>query len=139
MVCKVMHIIEYFQPKFWWIENPRNGQLKSRPMMKNIPFVDIDYCQFSDWGYQKPTRFWGSPHLGKLPHVKCPGRACKIFVGTINGFHHKEKLGGNAMHFNTTLKGRIPPRVVDYLLREGEFAPSRCRKIKWTTRLRVIG
>ena len=28
------------------------------------------------------------------------------------------------MHFNTTQKGRIPPLVVDYLIRDGEFAPS---------------
>jgi hypothetical protein len=49
-----MEIIEYFHPEFLWIEHPRGGMLKHRPFMKNIPFLDVDYCQFSDWGYQKP-------------------------------------------------------------------------------------
>ena len=31
--------------------------------MKDIPFIDVDYCMFSDWGYQKPTRIWGSPAI----------------------------------------------------------------------------
>jgi hypothetical protein len=123
LVCKVMDIIDHFRPKFWWVENPRTGHLKNRPMMRNLPFVDIDYCQFSDWGYQKPTRFWGSSNLGALPHVKCPGQSCKNIVQGETGFHHRERLGGNDMHFSTTQKGRIPPLVVDYLLREGEYAP----------------
>ena len=99
--------------------------LKTRPMMRDIPFVDIDYCQFSDWGYQQPTRFWGSFNLGLLPHAKCPGRSCKNVVNEGGSFHHRERLGGNYMHFNTAQKGRIPPLVVDYLLRKGEYAPLR--------------
>ena len=91
-------------------------------MMKNIPYVDLDYCQFSDWGYKKPTRFWGSINIGKLPSVRCPGRECKNVVVSDDGFRHKEKLGGNKMKFSTVLKGRIPSKVVDYLLQEGEFS-----------------
>ena len=72
LVVRVLDIVSYFSPKIWWIENPRTVLLKSRTMMMNIPFVDIDYCQFSDWGYQKPTRFWGSPNLGRLAHKKMP-------------------------------------------------------------------
>ena len=41
------------------------------------------------------------------------------------GTHHREKLGGSSIHFNRVLKGRIPSRVIDYLLQEGEFAPAR--------------
>ena len=26
--------------------------------MKDIPFYDVDYCMYSDWGYKKRTRFW---------------------------------------------------------------------------------
>jgi site-specific DNA-cytosine methylase len=123
LVCRVLDIVEYFRPKLWWIENPRSGFLKDRPMLQNVPFVDIDYCQFSDWGYCKPTRFWGGPDLGGLPHVKCPGKNCPNMLRGANGVSgHREKLGGNQMHFNTVQKGRIPPRVIDYLLQEGEFS-----------------
>ena len=99
-------------------------------MMRDIPFVDVDYCQFSDWGYQKPTRFWGSANLGELPHVKCPGNSCKYVSQTLHGSQHLERLGGNEMHYNTAMKGRIPPKVIDYLIRDGEYAPSRLPKSK---------
>ena len=61
LVAKTLEIIRWFSPPFWWIENPRMGLLKDRDVMKGIPFVDVDYCQFSDWGYQKPTRIWCCP------------------------------------------------------------------------------
>ena len=57
LVCRVLEIVNYFQPKTWWIENPQTGHLKEKPMMKNIPYVDVDYCQFSDWGYKNPQDF----------------------------------------------------------------------------------
>jgi site-specific DNA-cytosine methylase len=44
LVSKVMEIVEYFNPKVWWIENPRNGYLRHRDVLKGYPFVDIDYC-----------------------------------------------------------------------------------------------
>ena len=126
-----MDIVEYFLPKIWWVENPRYGYLREQPMVRDLPFVDIDYCQFSTWGYQKPTRFWGSPHLGELPHKKCPGKRCKTFVLVDGKFRHRERLGGDVMHFNTTQKGRnTTPLVVDYLIRDGEFAPSVVPKSK---------
>ena len=44
--------------------------MKSLPCMAEIPFVDVDYCQFTDWtgpwGFQKPTRVWGGPHIVAL-------------------------------------------------------------------------
>ena len=55
LVTRALEIIRYFCPRLWWIENPRGGLLKTRAVVANLPFIDIDYCQFSDWGYQKPT------------------------------------------------------------------------------------
>ena len=63
---KALEILKYFQPEKWWMENPRWGLLKDRPFMKGIPFIDVDYCQYSDWGYQKPTRVCGSPDILKI-------------------------------------------------------------------------
>ena len=59
LVQKTLEIIQYFQPKKWFLENPRDGLLQKRPYMEGIPFIDVDYCQFSNWGYCKPTRVWG--------------------------------------------------------------------------------
>ena len=61
MVDKVFEIIEYFKPQYWWIENPKTGKMKNY-IFEKYPqydiFYDIDYCKYSDWGYQKRTRFW---------------------------------------------------------------------------------
>ena len=56
MVDKVFEIIDYFKPKYWWIENPATGKMKNYIIDK--PFYIIDYCKYSNWGYQKRTIFW---------------------------------------------------------------------------------
>ena len=58
LVLKTFEIIEYFKPELWFIENPQTGRLKNREIMKDIPFYDVDYCMYSDWGYKKRTRIW---------------------------------------------------------------------------------
>ena len=58
IVQKAQEIIEYFNPQWWFIENPQTGKLKKREIMKDIPFYDVSYCMYSDWGYEKKTRIW---------------------------------------------------------------------------------
>tara|TARA_R110000803_G_scaffold102283_1_gene170345 strand:- start:19061 stop:19870 length:810 start_codon:yes stop_codon:yes gene_type:complete len=58
LVLKTLEIINYFDCKYWFMENPQTGKLKSREIMKDLPFYDVDYCMYSDWGYQKRTRIW---------------------------------------------------------------------------------
>ena len=53
LVQKALEIVHYLQPKFWYIENPQTGLLKGRPYMKGLCYVDVDYCCFSDCGYEK--------------------------------------------------------------------------------------
>ena len=57
MVDKVFEIIDYFQPEYFIIENPKSGQMKNY-INDLIPYYDIDYCKYSNWGYKKTTRFW---------------------------------------------------------------------------------
>ena len=56
LVKKALEIINYFNPEYWFMENPDTGQLKDRPYMKDIPYYIVDYCMYSDWGYRKRTR-----------------------------------------------------------------------------------
>tara|TARA_R110000782_G_scaffold90281_1_gene173308 strand:- start:237 stop:809 length:573 start_codon:yes stop_codon:yes gene_type:complete len=58
LVEKSFEIIDYFNPEYWFMENPQTGNLKNRDIMKDKPFYDIDYCMYSDWGYKKRTRVW---------------------------------------------------------------------------------
>ena len=117
VVLRTMEIIEYFHPEIWWIENPRGGMLKHRPFMKNIPFLDVDYCQFSDWGYQKPTRLWCCERIANLPQRVCDPQICPNNVQAFSGGRrHRERLGGYQMKFSTRAKFRTPSTLVDYLL-----------------------
>jgi hypothetical protein len=58
LVLKSLEIISYFRPKLWFLENPMTGRLRDRPIMDGLPFYDVSYCKYSDWGYQKHTRIW---------------------------------------------------------------------------------
>ena len=58
IIIKTLEIIDYFDCEYWFMENPQTGRLKDRDIMKDIPFYDVDYCMYSDWGYQKRTRIW---------------------------------------------------------------------------------
>ena len=72
IVQRTIEIIDYFQPERWYIENPQTGLLKDRPFMLGIPFTDVDYCMYSDWGYKKKTRIWTAvDYEGKLCDKKC--------------------------------------------------------------------
>lgn len=82
LVLKTLEIINYFNPTYWFIENPQTGNLKNRDIMKGIPYHDVDYCMYSDWGYKKRTRIWTNKPLywvGKL----CDGSgACGNMIET---------------------------------------------------------
>ncbi len=61
MVDKIFEIIEYFEPQYYWIENPHRGRMKDY-IKEKYPqydiYYDVDYCKYSNWGYKKKTRFW---------------------------------------------------------------------------------
>ena len=58
LVQRTLDIINYFKPDLWFMENPQTGQLKKRDIIKDLPFYDVDYCMYCDWGYKKKTRIW---------------------------------------------------------------------------------
>ena len=59
IVQRALDILEYFEPRFWMIENPQSGRLKNEIMMWGIPFKDIDYCKYG-MPYRKRTRIWNN-------------------------------------------------------------------------------
>ena len=72
------------------------GELKNRPYMKDIPFIDVDYCMFSDWGYQKPTRIWGCKELTTLGDRTCDGNCKNLERDQFGKWTHRLKLGCSA-------------------------------------------
>jgi len=87
-VLKVFEIFDYFKPAKWFIENPQTGMLKHRPFMEGLPYYDIDYCCYTNWGYKKRTRIWtNANYADKLCRGvgKCPNMVGKF---------HRVSFGG---------------------------------------------
>ena len=57
LVQAALNVIAHCQPMLWFLENPQTGLLKTRPMMQNLPYHDVDYCCFGT-PYRKRTRLW---------------------------------------------------------------------------------
>ena len=102
---RTLEIIEYFQPNYYFIENPQTGHMKE--YMQDYPHYDVDYCQYSDWGYRKRTRIWTNLEgfVPRMCHQHC--------VNKING-KHKTSLEYTGP---TSLKKRyrIPPMLIKEL------------------------
>jgi len=67
---KTEEIIDYFKPKYYFIENPQTGKMKN---YIDRPFYDVDYCMYSNWGYKKRTRIFTNlkGFDSKLCNKKC--------------------------------------------------------------------
>ena len=59
VVQQTLDILEYFEPKYWLIENPQTGLLKDQLCMYGLPWKDIDYCKYG-MPYRKRTRIWNN-------------------------------------------------------------------------------
>ena len=56
MVQKTLDIINEFNPKYWYMENPR-GKLRSLDVVKDLPRTTIWYCKYG-MTMAKPTDVW---------------------------------------------------------------------------------
>jgi len=80
LVLKTLEIINYFNPEYWFIENPASSRMKDRPFMKNINNYIVDYCMYSDWGYKKRTRIWTNKK--DFNNLLCNGK-CGNMIGNL--------------------------------------------------------
>ena len=56
LVKKTLEIIEYFQPTYWFMENPR-GVLRKLDVVNGLNKKSVTYCQYGD-ERMKPTDIW---------------------------------------------------------------------------------
>lgn len=129
IVARTIRIIKYLRPRFWFIENPAGGELRNRPVMKTLPHphrnVVLDYCQFSNWGYRKPTCVWYGGYSRQarvrvIHPVRCPRtlRGCRNMERHSDGrILHRVHLSGNTDRPGATKyrKYRVPTRLVQYV------------------------
>ena len=59
IVQRCLDIIRYWRPKYWVIENPQTGLLKTRDVVQGLNYRDVDYCMYGA-PYRKRTRLWGN-------------------------------------------------------------------------------
>ena len=86
LVLKTLEIIDYFQPKYYFIENPWTGLLKTRPFMKDRPYYRVDYCCYRR-GCKKPTAIW--TNLTNFIPKKCVRKECPHIVEYIDRYNKK--------------------------------------------------
>ena len=58
IVKRLLEIIEYFEPKAWWFENPHTGLLRHREVVAHLdkPYM-VSYCMYGA-PYRKNTALW---------------------------------------------------------------------------------
>ena len=79
IVLKTTEIINYFKPKYWFIENPQTGKLKEQLFMRDFGFYDVDYCKYG-FRCRKRTRIW-SDLKGWEPKPLCKKDCGNIIDG----------------------------------------------------------
>ena len=77
LLRKAQEIIEYFNPEFWFIENPKTSRMKNYIADYNFVF---SYCKYG-FDYQKDTRIWTNCKSFK-PLPRCKFDCDKIIEGT---------------------------------------------------------
>ena len=97
LLNKTLEIINYFDPKYFTIENPQTGDMKK--YITDIPFTDVNYCQY-DLPYKKTTRIWNNFNFVGL---KC-NKDCKF----LNGKKHTT----NCDNLSLKQRYRIPKDLV---------------------------
>ena len=91
IVKRGLEIINYAGCKFV-IENPQTGTLKKQGILDEIPFTDVDYCQY-DYPYRKRTRLWNNiDFVGKL----CQRGLCPF----ISNGRHQYSIGNSGYKTN---------------------------------------
>jgi hypothetical protein len=86
LVLRTLEIIDYFNPEYYFIENPDTSRMKEREYMKDRPYYVVDYCMYSDWGYRKRTRIWTNKENWEA-------KVCNKKCGNMIGNLHKTNLG----------------------------------------------
>lgn len=87
LVDKVFEIIEYFKPKYFWVENPKTSKMwkyikQTYPHFNDNQYLHFDYCKYSTFGYKKPTIF--------LTNINITPKICKNDCENMDKQKHKK-------------------------------------------------
>ncbi len=89
VLYKTLEIINYFNPKFYTIENPAYSQMRK---YIDLPNTIVDYCKYG-FPYKKPTRIWNNFNFkGKTCCMDC-----EFIVDVSNVKCHLQQCGNNRL------------------------------------------
>ena len=60
LVQRALDIIEYFKPKYWWLENAATGLLHTRPCVQHLEKPYEAHCCMYGAPYKKATHLWSN-------------------------------------------------------------------------------
>ena len=124
---KALEIIEYLKPRWWAVENPQSGLLKTRPYMEGLPFQDVCYCMYG-YPYRKATRIWGNVPFAARPMCNKDNR-CDAWLGST---HATQICNSKGRHLVTCQRGpsKKYPMDVGYSQKElYSIPPQLCQDI----------
>ena len=113
LVQKSLDIVDYYKPEFYFIENPASGLLRTRPVIQEEQWLDVDYCMYG-CEYRKRTRLWGvfPPAWHPLPLCR---RTCWSCTSSGTGNHRSTAQRGSGWSLNQL--HHIPSRLMDELVK----------------------
>jgi hypothetical protein len=120
LVQKVLDLVAYFNVPFF-MENPQTGLLKSRDVVRGIPFRTIDYCQYADdtfpGRYRKRTAIWTNTSWTPK-RALCNPRTCHFCSDGKKHDHSSEDRCSQSGQKRSRQKQlyKIPPALVKDLL-----------------------
>ncbi len=110
---RTLDIIEFLQPKYWFVENPWSSSMVKLDHMKDLPYVRLDYCRFG-FEYQKPTIIWTNKKDLLEHKCNCKDKKHKYRLGIVS----PTLMNTFATIPDTTnlnQKYSIPPKLINYL------------------------
>ena len=118
LVRKALDIIDYFRPRFWFVENPWGGLLRGREVVAHLPPPkQTSYCMYG-YPYQKHTAIWTNAAELELP--VCNKDCAQMVLGPKGRWKHPSL----AQRFNRVHEG---PRYAQAYLYS--MPPGLCRQI----------
>lgn len=109
LIKRVLEIIDYFKPKYWFLENPQTGKLKNQDFMKDLPYNDIDYCKYG-FSYRKRTRLWNNSNWTGIPLCKKNNYCIHKVDGKHKNFRYIDVSGQSVTRWEQRIA--VPPDLI---------------------------
>lgn len=114
MLNKCWEIIDFFKPKYFFLENPAMGRTKDY-IDPSIPFFTVDYCMYG-FLHRKRTNVWTNlkDFEPKLCDKKCPGFVDGKHIQKVN------VLGGGSssnVMGKRAIRSKVPEALIADLFR----------------------